>query len=96
MTNGKLFTLDSNGQFSRSGDAKLSFISEMRLGGKIAFKLDCSGNENDIMAMVYSAMEGRPEISKLMLTVFYKFCIDKGISPAQLPGHTYYGSAGIK
>lgn len=92
-----LFIPGADGKFIQQGRAEIS----IRQGKQVTptdFQTDVkiAGNENDIMAMLYATMSAQPAVAKMFLTVFYRFCQDKGISDPtvislqKLKKHTYY------
>ena len=92
-----LFIPGADGKFIQQGRAEFA-VKQGRQVTPTDFetKVTVNGNENDIMAMIYATMSAQPAIAKILLTVFYRFCQDKGISDPtvislqKLKKHTYY------
>lgn len=89
MSNG-LFLPGANGKFSQTGRAKFHLTAMGSVGKGFNFEIDLDGNPNDVMAMLYDSMKARPEVAKIMLTVFCKFCDDQKILPQDVRKHTYF------
>lgn len=91
-----LFLPGPNGKFQQKGLAHFELQAKMDqpvIGQPLPFEFSVTGDPNTIMAMMYDAMSGYPEVTKMLLTVFYKFCQDKGIQPADIKKHTYFAGS---
>lgn len=91
-----LFLPATNGKFQQRGSAFFSIRSKGTpvVGVPMAFDFEAGGDFNAIMQMMYETMEKYPDVAKIMLTVFYKFCNDKGIPLALVKKHTFFDGSG--